>query len=325
MAVKQNITFLSSDKKTTIYGIEWIPEKEPYLGVIQITHGMIEFKERYEETADFLADKGFIVIVCDQLGHGDSVTSVKKRGYFSDKPGCDCLIRDMHQIRIYGQTKYKGLPYILLGHSMGSFLTRTYIEKYGKGLAGVILAGTGWIPSAAAGAGLMLLRFMAVRCGWHYHSSFAEKLIFSSGYEKYDMSGTKPEESWLTRDTEIARAYYANPKSQFKFSLNGFYGLVDAVCYANDPVFMKQIPKNLPILLISGGEDPLGNYGKGTKRVEHMMKRAGVKNVCTAIYTGARHEVLNELNRQQVWEEITDWCKKEVLKISGEKNGVDSK
>ena len=312
MAEKREFHFLSSDRKTVIYGTEWIPEEGSCRAVVQITHGMIEYRERYQETASTLADQGFAVAVCDQLGHGDSVISEDMRGYFSDEPGCSCLICDMHQVRKQMESRYPGLPYFMLGHSMGSFLTRCYITKYGRGLSGVILAGTGRIPTWIAGIGLILLRITAAGQGWHTYSPPAEKTVFSGKYSRYDLSGKRPEDSWLTRDTELAKDYYADPRSQFSFSLNGFYGLVDAVYYANDRLLMKQIPEKLPILLLSGGEDPLGDFGRGTKKVAGLYRKGGGKNTACRIYPGARHEVLNEINRKQVYDDILGWCEQQL-------------
>lgn len=311
MAKKREFHFLSSDGKTVIHGTEWIPEGRSR-AVVQITHGMIEYRERYQEVAMTLADQGFAVAVCDQLGHGDSVISEDMRGYFSDKPGCICLIRDMHQVRRQMEARYPGLPFFMLGHSMGSFLTRCYMIKYGRELSGVILAGTGRIPTWIAGAGLILLRLMAAGAGWHTYSPLAEKTVFSGKYGRFDLSGKYPENSWLTRDTELARNYYSDSRSQFGFSLNGFYGLADAVYYANDRRMMKQIPENLPILLLSGGEDPLGDFGRGTEKVARLYRKAGVKNTVCRIYPGARHEVLNEINRREVYEDILEWCEQQM-------------
>ena len=312
LAKKREFRFPSSDGKTVIYGTEWVPEEGRCRAVLQITHGMIEYRDRYRETASFLADRGFAVAVCDQLGHGDSVISADMRGYFSDEPGCICLIRDMHQVRKQMEGRYPGLPCFMLGHSMGSFLTRCYMTKYGRGLSGVILAGTGGIPSWIAGAGLVLLRLMAAGQGWHAYSPLAEKTVFSGKYKKYDLSGKHPEDSWLTRDTALAKDYYGDPRSQFGFSLNGFYGLVDAVYYANDRLLMKQIPETLPVLLLSGGEDPLGDFGRGTEKAAGWYRKAGIKNIECRIYPGARHEVLNEINRKQVYEDILGWCEQQI-------------
>ena len=176
----------------------------------------------------------------------------------------------------------------------------------------MILAGTGRIPTWIAGIGLILLRITAAGQGWHTYSPLAEKTVFSGKYSRYDLSGKRPEDSWLTRDTELAKDYYADPRSQFSFSLNGFYGLVDAVYYANDRLLMKQIPEKLPILLLSGGEDPLGDFGRGTKKVAGLYRKAGVKNTACRIYPGARHEVLNEINRKQVYDDILGWCEQQL-------------
>ena len=186
------------------------------------------------------------------------------------------------------------------------------MTKYGRGLSGVILAGTGGIPSWIAGAGLVLLRLMAAGQGWHAYSPLAEKTVFSGKYKKYDLSGKHPEDSWLTRDTALAKEYYGDPRSQFGFSLNGFYGLVDAVYYANDRLLMKQIPETLPVLLLSGGEDPLGDFGRGTEKAAGWYRKAGIKNIECRIYPGARHEVLNEINRKQVYEDILGWCEQQI-------------
>ncbi len=308
MAKREEFWFLSSEGSVHVHAVRWLPEQEPYRAVVQITHGMIEFIDRYEEFAEYLTDFGYVVAGHDQLGHGDSVMGPEHRGYFAEERGSDCLVWDIHRLRQIMQKEYPQLPYFMLGHSMGSFLMRKYITKYGEGLSGVILLGTGYISDRVVRSGRALLKTMIARRGGSFRSPLVDRLVFSGDYRQYDMSGRNPERSWLTRDPERAKAYYEDPRSQFQFTLNGYEVLLETVSYANQKSYMKKIPSELPILLMSGSEDPLGSFGKGVRTVQQQLEEAGVRRVDFRICEGNRHEVLNEVDRRDHFEELRRWC-----------------
>ncbi|MDO4267564.1 MAG: alpha/beta hydrolase [Eubacteriales bacterium] len=304
MAVRKEFHFLSSDGKTRLRAVCWMPETGRPRGVVQITHGMVEFMERYEEFAEYMTGCGYVVAGHDQLGHGNSVSSEREYGFFAEKEPGSCLVRDIHRLRRILEREYPGLPRFMLGHSMGSFLTRRYITRYGGGLSGVVLTGTGCIPGAAAAAGLVLVRLVSAVYGGYYRSRLVERLIFSGGYRQYDMSGKNPEKSWLTRDVQKVSEYRSDPRSRFSFTMNGYRGLLETVLCAGRLSYMRRIPSGLPVLLLSGSGDPLGGFGRGVLKVKRLLQKAGVEQVECKIYRGCRHEVLNELNRNEVFGDI---------------------
>ena len=175
--MKKDFYYLSRDGKTQIHAVEWMPEDEPK-GILQICHGMVEYIERYHEFAEYLCRHGYYVTGHDHLGHGKSVKDETEYGYFPKKNGNRCVIGDIHQLRMITSKKYPGVPYLMLGHSMGSFLLRQYLTEHGEGLAGVVIMGTGYQPMAVLEAGQLLCRVTALFKGWKYRSKFVDNLSF---------------------------------------------------------------------------------------------------------------------------------------------------
>lgn len=302
---KTMFTFLSADKKTQIHCVSWAPETENYKGILQITHGMVEFIERYEAFAEYMNSQGYLVVGHDHLGHGESVNSPEDWGFFTEQRGSDLLVQDMHTLRTMTQKKYPGLPYFMLGHSMGSFLLRKYLCSYGDKLQGAIIMGTGFQPNGLLKFGKGLCGFLAKFRGWRYRSKFIQKLAFAGNDNKFH--GENLKNSWLTRDTAIVKAYSANPKCTFQFTLNGFYNLFDTIWYDNQPEHIEKTPKSLSLFFVSGEDDPVGGFGKGVKRVYNAYEKIGFSDITWKLYPKDRHEILNELDRQQVYEDIYHW------------------
>lgn len=308
MAKKEIFTFLSQDKRTMLHGVRWVPESGKYEAVLQIAHGMIEYVERYEEFAQYMAERGYLVVGHDHLGHGDSVERPEDWGYIAEKDADRLMIEDMHRLRTMTGKENPGMPYFMLGHSMGSYLLRKYITEYGKGLAGALIVGTGSVPDIVTKAGMQVIKCIARFKGWRYRSRFVEKLFFSGAYHKFSMDGKNLENSWLTKDTEIAAKYYAEPRCTFHFTLNGYYTVVKLVYYDNQPENTAKIPKELPLVLLSGADDPVGNMSKGVLLVKKQLKEAGIKDLACKLYENDRHEILNETDRGMVYRDILKWC-----------------
>lgn len=306
MALKREFTFLSGDGKTDVHAVRWLPESGEYGAVFQISHGMIEFIERYEPFAEFLADRGYMVVGHDHLGHGKTARTPEDWGYFADGESPDILIGDMNKLRTLSQEPDK--PYFMLGHSMGSYLLRRYLSVYGQGLSGAVIMGTGANPDAVARLGMAACKIIAAFKGWKYRSPLMEKLFFSGDFQKFDMDGAHPENSWLTKDTEIVSFYYSEPRCTFKFTLKAYYDFLKTVYYVNQRENAERIPKELPILMASGDRDPVGEFGKAVKRVYEMYRAAGIKDVTLKLYENDRHEILNETDRAQVFDDIFSWC-----------------
>ena len=310
--MRESFHFLSADGKTQINAARWVPEGEPRY-IVQLVHGMVEFIDRYSDFAEYLASHGILVVGHDHLGHGDSVTSKDEWGYMGDQNPSGILLEDMHALRVMTQKEHPSLPYFILGHSMGSYLLRKYLAFHGKGLAGAIVMGTGDVAPAVAGFGGGLCALIGKTRGWHHRSQTLAKLAMGGGaYKQFDSTGKEPERSWLTRDTEIVKRYYAEPRCTFTFTASGYKALMDAVAFDGKPANIAKIPADLPILLISGDRDPVGDLGEGVRRVDARMRGAGLKDVTLKLWPDCRHEVLNELNRQEVYAYILDWLEKHV-------------
>ncbi len=310
MAKKEYFTFLSSDKKTKIHGVSWTPESGEYTAVLQICHGMTEYVERYQEFAAYMTEHGYLVVGHDHLGHGDSVRSREDWGYIADERGEQYMIADIHKVRKITQRENPGLPYFILGHSMGSYLLRKYITRYGDGLSGAIIVGTGSVPDVVLKTGMRTAECIALLKGWRHRSRLMEKLFFSGSFRKFSMGSEDPENNWLTKDVSRIEKYYGEPRCSFHFTLNGFYNVMKVVSFDNQMKYMNRIPKDLPIVLLSGENDPVGDLGRGVKRVEKQLRKAGIQDLYCKLYANDRHEILNETDRDVVYGDILAWCEK---------------
>lgn len=309
MVKKTGFSFLSHDKKTTIHGKKWAPADGNYRAVLQLVHGMVEFIDRYDNFARYMAERGFLVVGHDHLGHGDSVLSEDEWGYFAPNPS-DTVVDDMYTVRTHYEDKDK--PYFILGHSMGSYMTLKYLSKYGAGLAGAVIMGTGYVPEAAARAGLTLARGEEAVRGGHYRSKTIQGLAFGEPYRRYDMTGQDTANSWLTKDTEIVKKYYNEPRCQFMFTVNGYQGLFEAILDCENQENIANVPKDLPMLFVSGSDDPVGNMGKGVVEMRDLYENSGIKDITLRLYEGDRHEILNETDRDMVYAEIAEWIEKYI-------------
>lgn len=308
MTKEEQFGFLSNDGKTTIHAVKWIPEGGEYKAVLQIVHGMVEYIERYRPFAEYMNEKGVLVVGHDHLGHGGSVTSEEEWGFIADtEHPSDVMVSDMHRVRVIVQGENPNIPYFMLGHSMGSYMLRKYLCRHNKKLAGAIIMGTGSEPDNAAKLGLALCKIMAFFRGWHYRSKLIQSLTYGKPYKRYDLYGKDYGNSWLTKDTDIVRAYYKEPRCTFLFTLNGYRALLEAVYYDNQMGNIRRVPKELPLLFVSGEDDPVGNLGVGVKKVYSMYKAAGLKDITYKLYEGDRHEILNELDRKRVYADISAW------------------
>ena len=204
MPTKEEFTFLSKNGKTQIHAVRWLPDTTEYRAVLQITHGMIEYIDRYDAFASYLASLGFLVVGHDHLGHGASVETEKDWGYFADQPS-DTVIADMNTLRSLTAKEHPGLPYFMLGHSMGSYMLRKYLSIYGTGLAGAVIMGTGYIPDSQVKIAIRAVTASAKIHGWDYHSDLVRKLTFGKPYHRYDLTGADAGNSWLTKDEKIVR------------------------------------------------------------------------------------------------------------------------
>lgn len=297
--MKQEFYYPSNDGVTQIHAVEWIPEGE-IKAVLQICHGMVEHIGRYHNFAEFMASRGYYVIGHDHLGHGKSVGSADKLGFFGKPDGNDYVVGDIHKLRLQTTEKCPNVPYFMLGHSMGSFLLRQYLGLYGEGISGAIVMGTGEQPSAVLAAGKLVCKVIGTAKGWHYRSKFVDGLAVGS-YKK------KLGAAWLSKNLENVEKYAADPLSGFTFTVNAYYHMFSGMAKMNQQEKAGKTPKNLPIFFVAGEEDPVGNYGKGVENVYHKYVAAGYEDVNIKLYEGDRHEILNELDRDVVFDDILTW------------------
>ncbi len=297
--MKNEFYFPSKDGITNIHAMEWIPEGE-IKAVLQIVHGMVEHIGRYDEFACYLAERGIYVTGHSHLGHGKSVTDQSKMGYFAKNDGNECVIGDIHQLRKITEEKYPEMPYFILGHSMGSFLTRQYLGRYGEGLSGAVIMGTGDQPDLVLFGGKLVCKLTAAWKGWEYRSGLVNGFAIGS-FEK-EMG-----ESWISRNKENVKAYAADPLCGFVFTLNAFYNMFDGMSKMNAQEKAGKFPKAMPIFFVAGSEDPVGNHGKGVRAVYQRYLEKGAKNVQIKLYEEDRHEILNELDKDVVYEDLCQW------------------
>lgn len=302
-----NFTFLSNDGKTVVHAVKWTPDSGKYKAVLQITHGMVEYIERYTSFAEFLTENDYMVVGHDHIGHGQSVESKEDWGYFCEGNPSDVLIEDIHKLRTLIQEENPDVPYFLLGHSMGSFMLRKYLAFHNENLRGAIIMGTGFIPGNMTSLALKLTSIVSKLRGTKHRSKLIQSLAFGADYKGFDMTGETPEDSWLTKDVEIVNQYYNEPRCTYMFTVNGYRGLFEAVNFSCNPENAAKIPKKLPLFIVSGQQDPVGGLGKGVMDVYEMYKTAGIADLTYKLYENDRHEILNETDRQVVYSDLLAW------------------
>ena len=303
--MRDEFYFPSKDGNTEIHTIEWKPEGE-VKAVLQLCHGMVEYIRRYDEFAEFMCSRGYYVVGNDHLGHGKSVQSKSEYGFFNEKYGNACVIGDMHTLRQRTMKKYPDVPFFLLGHSMGSLLVRQYIQMYGNGLSGAVLLGVvSDQKKAVLLCGKRLCRLMAVFCGWHYRSRLIDGMVLGSYNKKFKPARTRAD--WMTSDKEHLDAYVSDPLCSFVFTVNAYYSMFTGMLSMEKKESIYMIPKTLPILFAAGSDDPVGNFGKGVRKIYEQYRAAGLQDVTLRLYAGDRHELLNETDRQQVYQDLFDW------------------
>lgn len=328
--MREEFTFLSKDGKTNVYAVRRVPEGKAR-GVIQLTHGMVEYIGRYREFADFLEQAGFVVAGHDHLGHGHTGdpggkavyttdrkdSGVESLGYFEESDPSGTLVSDMHTLRQIMQKQYPDLPYFMLGHSMGSYLLRQYLALHGEGLAGAIIMGTGYVPEKTTKAGLAVIKVLSAFHGSHYRSRFVQNLSYSKPYQQYDLTGKDCTRTWLSKNEENVKAYYKDPWCTYLFTLNGYRGLMESVQTTCRQENVDKIPKDLPVLFVSGQDDPVGDLGEGVRTVASMFQKAGIHDVTMKFYQNDRHEILNETDRENVRQDILFWMEARLPKEGG--------
>ena len=307
--MKDEFYFPSADDITQIHVSMWKPEGEP-AAILQIIHGMREYIDRYEGFAEYLSEKGFLVAGNDHLGHGKSVADENAYGFFSKKLGPDDVLADIHTLRVKLEEKHPGIPYFMLGHSMGSALLRCYLTRHSEGLAGAIIMGSFTAPPAAVAVAQRLCRIDAGLHKWHHFSKLVDGLAAGGYNKKFKDPDTSVD--WLSKNPENNRKYANDPLCNHPFTVNAYFGMFEALKQAEKVKNMENIRKDLPLLLVSGDEDPVGHMGKDIPRIAKWYRDVKITDVRVKLYKGDRHEILNELDRKKVFQDLCDWLTERI-------------
>ena len=286
-----------------------VPEGVEVRGIVQLSHGMCEYFSRYTAFAKYLCGLGFIVCGNDHIGHGASVSRTADLGFFAARDGWKYLVEDVKHLTDLMQRRYPDLPYFLLGHSMGSLIARLYLLDYGEKLSGCILIGTVG-PIAASGSIVHLADSVARSRGITYRSGLLSNLVFKGFNRKIKQPKTVFD--WLSRDTAEVDKYMADLRCGFLFTARGYYDMFTGLKSLSRLHRLAALPGNLPVLFISGDADPIGTQGKGVNTVAQQFRDAGVRDVTVRLYPGARHELFNETNRDEITAELIDWLNRHM-------------
>jgi alpha-beta hydrolase superfamily lysophospholipase len=291
-----------------IHACRWTPEGKPR-AVVQIIHGIAEFVERYDDFANFLTNHGILVVAEDHMGHGQSINGEGIQGYFH--AGWFTAVDDTMQLLEDTQKELPEIPYILFGHSMGSFMARTILCKYPDcGLTGAVICGTGWQPAFALPALIKVVEGICKATGETKPNEMLQNMVFG-GYNK-KVEHPRTSFDWLSRDSKIVDEYIAHPLCGFTASAGLLREMLKGIHYIEQQVNLTHMKKSLPVFFIAGGDDPVGPYGKGVHTCAEAFRKAGMEDVSVRIYPLCRHEILNEINREQVYADVLKWVEKRL-------------
>lgn len=314
--------FLSSNKYTDIYGKMWIPDTD-IRAIVQISHGMAEHIDRYDDFAGYLASNGILVVGNDHMGHGKSINSEEDLGYFSipikglhgkvkeNYSSSALTVKDLYHITKIVKKHYPCVPYILLGHSMGSFLARRYLMQYGEELDGIIIMGTGNQSALKVYTAKAINKMISMIKGERYRSKILNKLMFGAYNRKIE--NHKGDNDWVTSDEEKLAAYESDDKCGFVFTMNGIEALLSTIQYVIKPKNIEKIPTDVRMLIISGTDDPVGDYGEAVKQVYEEYSVHGMTDISIQLYDECRHELINEKVRDMVYKDIIQWIEDHVM------------
>ena len=305
-----SFTFTARDGKDIFY-THWPLAKDEHLrGVVQIAHGLGEHIGRYDEVAQLLNRSGFAVYGNDHRGHGRTADDGKSLGVYTGKSFWDDAIEDMHEMTELIESEYPEVPFILLGHSLGSLLSRGYIARYGSNVDAFIISGTAGYIKVLGPAGVTITNMLARFKGSNFKSPLIESFFFDQFNRKFKPNRTKLD--WLSRDEQEVDKFDKDPLRSDKFHIGILQGAAIGGKMANATETLKNTPKDLPMYILSGDQDPVGEMGAGVKRVFRDYKKIGMKNITLKLYPGGRHEMFNETNRNEVLADMMNWINETI-------------
>lgn len=309
MPTFKDFYFNSSTGKNKIHARMCVPDAEPR-AIVQIIHGIAEYIDRYDEFMSFLADNGIIAVGTDHLGHGKSIESEEQTGFFAYDNGWDYVVRDEEVLRLAMHENYPELPIIVFGHSMGSFMARTLLIRYPDAFNAAIISGTGNQGAALVNGGLFMGNLVTGLKGAHHYSKFLNNLAFGSYNKIYD--NPKTEYDWLSRDEANVQKYIDDPLCGFIPSCSLFRDMMTGVKFITNKKHLTAMNKDMPVYFMSGDMDPVGECGKGVQKAYNNFLEAGMKDVSIKLYQGGRHEMLNEINKDEVYTDILAWLDSKI-------------
>ena len=305
MSIRSEYYFTSADKKTLIHVNQWTPLGREIRGIVQIAHGVAEYGARYELFADYLCRNGFVVVANDHLGHGLSRVEDRPMVYLGDGNGWDNVVEDMESLRVRTAEVFPGKPYFFFGHSMGSFLTRTYLIRHPGTLTGCVLCGTGHMKALIVAAGKMVADAEIKRLGRTAYSERIDQLAFGAYNTRFAPNRTAFD--WLSVNEKNVDAYINDPLCGGRTTLGLFRDMMGGIGIITDRANMAKMDKNLPVFFIAGDKDPVGDMGKGVETAYRCFKKVGMRDVSIKLYHGLRHEILNEKTNQYVFLDVLNW------------------
>ena len=307
MLKSESFTVKTLDR-SEIHVHSWIPEK-PF-AVLIVVHGMIEHGGRYHSFAVYMAERNIAVFAPDHRGHGKSLGKNDKRGYFGENVSGEVLVNDLFCLQRHADMHFPELPVFMLGQSMGSILTRAFISKYGEHVKGAVLAGTFQNPKLLIRTGVLLSQIIIkVRSG-RYFSNFVHTL--STGRFNAPFKPARTPFDWISSDNEIVDEYVADPFTGHEFTVGSWNLLYKLYLAVRKSERKNAIPSHLPVLLLSGGDDPVGKMGKHPQKVFSSYKKMGMQDVELKVYPGKRHDIINEINREEIYHLLVEWMKDHI-------------
>lgn len=299
-------TFLSTDGKTQLHGMRWEPDGGSVRAVLQICHGVAEHIARYDAFARYLNGLGIAVVGHDHLGHGLSLPEGGTPVYFGESNTWNTVVDDIYVLHQRIRLWYPDVPLCIMGHSMGSFLTRTYLIRYPGTVKAAVIMGTGWQPKAVIAGGMAVAKAVGAVVGENGTSDLVTNLAFGAYNKLFAPNRTSCD--WLSADEGNVDAYMADPLCGADATVGLFRQMLSGIRFNQKLSNLRQMDPRIPVLFVAGEKDPVGDCGNGVRRTYQEFRRAGVQDCTLKLYPGLRHEILNEkAQRQQIFEDIGQW------------------
>lgn len=315
-------SYPSSNGKNTVYYTVWEPDCPPR-AIVQISHGMCEYVDRYDEFARALCEEGYVVCGSDHIGHGRSIDAKEELGYFAETDGDLYLVRDLHPLNQIMRKKYRFLPYILLGHSFGSFIARAYMVGHGDSVDGLVLSGTS-AGKQPLKLGMKVSSLIARRKGGMYRSKMLDRLAFGNYNKRIkEPKGKKTGYEWITTEPKALSDYADDYRCTFIFTVQGFYDLFTLLSFVNSEEWYEKMPKGVPVYLIGGDQDPVSNYGTDIPEIAEKLLDADSSDIEYKIYPNERHEVLTGISRREAYKDVAGFVDRVIEGVHAARTTAD--